>query len=663
MARVWSCGFELQSTTLEWETTVGTVAISTSTVRSGAAALRCNPTAGTGYIQHSILAADDAAAHYYQRVYLRIASMPTARTTILSWSDGSGWIGADLDNAGKLLINGAPTTSTPTLTTGVWYRLELDYDDGANIATVYLDGTQVLQQTAYDLGGGAKVRIGPHDTTTCDLFFDDYAVNDGSGATQNGLPGAGKIVHLWPDSAGDNNGFATAVGGTAGAANNYTRVDEFPPDDATSYNNTTATGTTTIDDFGVTDSATAGIGGSDSITLVQVGQRAGSSAVTTASIVTRIKGQASGTTTESASIPVNTTAWNTHRTTAPKIHQITSYVNPQTSTAWTSSTLDTMQIGYRGNVSQTTQRRITTIWALVEFVPSTGTATVGTAALAASAAATARKVVAATGRCCVAASATATVRKVSPVTSGARAAALARAAAAHVTPASGRAVAATSATATAKHVATNSARAVAAGTATATSAKVVAAAGTAVLAATGTAVLGARVASGRCTIAATARVTAVKVTRAAGAAAAAPCARVVAVHRTPAAGTSVLAGTTRSTVVHRTPALATALAALNARGAATKRTAATGAASAATLARCASSKRAPASSRSTAAFTATGLATRPGEARAAAGRCVAVFAAYRIAGRRITPRPVAGTTARPSTGTTVRPSAGITYRP
>jgi hypothetical protein len=159
------------------------------------------------------------------------------------------------------------------------------------------------------------------------------------------------------------------VGGTAGAANNFTRVNETIPNQATSYNQTTVTGTTTTDDFNLDSAATAGIGASDTVSLVAVGGRVGSSAATAASIVYRLKSQPAGTTSESVSVPVAVNGWTTHRVTMPQIYQLTSYADPQSGGAWTPGLLDTTQVGYRSNVSQTTQRRVSTLWALVEFVP------------------------------------------------------------------------------------------------------------------------------------------------------------------------------------------------------------------------------------------------------------------------------------------------------
>lgn len=386
MARLWTCGFELQSVTanVEFTSLTGTASISTTVHRDGAAALRSSPVAATGYIEHQVDTASSVKRTFH-RVYVRVDSLPTATTTIVAVGQ-SGYfpIHLRLTTTGTLQLQDAfngvdvGTPSTP-LTLSAWYRIEIDAQDSGSSATTrdvvaYLNGTSFSGTTAIaGTSGYSRVRVGAQTTTTADLYFDDVAVNDTSGSAQTSLPGAGSVVHLSPSAAGDNNGFATAVGGTAGAANNFTRVDETTPDDTTTYNETTATGTTTIDDFNLPSAASAGIGSSDTISLVAVGSRIGSNAVTASSLVYRIKSQSAGTVLESPSVSVAVNGWNSHKASAPFVHQLTSYTDPQAGGAWTPTLLDTAQIGYRGDVSQTTVRRVSTVWALVEFVPDAGT--------------------------------------------------------------------------------------------------------------------------------------------------------------------------------------------------------------------------------------------------------------------------------------------------
>jgi hypothetical protein len=365
---------------MEFTSLTGTASISTTVHRDGAASLRCNPAAATGFIEHQVDTAASAKRTFH-RVYLRITSLPTATTTIVAVGQ-SGYfpLHLRLTTTGTLQLrddfNGTDVgTPSSTLSLSTWYRIEIDAADSGSSGTTrnvtaYLDGTAFSGTTAIaGTSGYSRCRIGVQTACTADLHFDDIAVNDTTGSAQTGLPGPGSVVHLAPSAAGDANGFATAVGGTAGAANNYTRVDETTPDDATTYNETTATGTTTIDDFNLPTAASAGIGASDTINLVAVGARVGSTATTAASLVYRLKTQPAGTVVESPSVSVAVNGWATHKAAAPFVHQLVSYTNPQTGTAWTPALIDTAQIGYRSDVSQTTVRRVSTLWLLVEFVP------------------------------------------------------------------------------------------------------------------------------------------------------------------------------------------------------------------------------------------------------------------------------------------------------
>ncbi|MFI8299991.1 hypothetical protein ACIGCZ_29105 [Streptomyces nigra] len=387
MARLWTCGFELQSATagVEFSVVNGAPTISTTVHRAGAAALRSNPTAGTQYAEHQLDAG--TVKRTLHRFYLRIATLPSADCNIYGIGQSGYFPGLlRLTTTGTLTLRDGFTSAnlgspSAPLVTGRWYRIELDYTDTAGTAGSvtgafkgYLDGTLFADTLCSNINGWSRIRAGVQSAATADIYIDDIAVNDTTGSVQNGLPGPGSVVHLRPDSAGDAAGWTTTVGGTS----NWQRVSETTPDDATTYNATTATGTTAADDFNLGSSAAAGIGANDSITLVQVGGRIGSDAATTASLVYRIKGQSGGTVTESASVSVALTGWATHKAAAPYPYQLTSYTNPQTGAAWTPAALDTAQIGYRANVSQTTTRRVSTLWALVEFQPVTAGA-LGTA--------------------------------------------------------------------------------------------------------------------------------------------------------------------------------------------------------------------------------------------------------------------------------------------
>lgn len=391
MARLWTCGFESQSATLELGVNSGTIAggvtpdISTTVHRRGTASLRVHPTANTSYVEHQLTSG--VVNRTFHRFYVRVDTLPGADTNIYSIGQAGYFpCSVRLTTTGTLVIRDTQASTTlagasGALTLGRWYRVEVDYTDvagaiaaGVSAVKAYVDGALFCDALCSNINGFSRVRMGVNGVaTTCDLFMDDIAVNDTAGSVQNGLPGPGCVAHLLPNAAGDNALFETAVGGTAGQANNWTRVAERTPDDSTSYNQTSASGTTTIDDFNLDSAASAGIGSADLITCVQVGGRVSSDAITAANLVYRLKSQAAGTVAESASFPVNNTgtagAWSAHRGQSPRPYQLTSYTDPQDGSAWTAAKLDGAQVGYRSSVSQTTIRRVTSVWALVDFVP------------------------------------------------------------------------------------------------------------------------------------------------------------------------------------------------------------------------------------------------------------------------------------------------------
>ncbi|MCX5285677.1 hypothetical protein [Streptomyces sp. NBC_00198] len=388
MARMWTCGFELQSTSAEFGVNSGAVvtgspSISTTVHRAGTASLRSNPTAATAFVEHQLTSG--VVMRTMHRLYLRVDTLPDTATNVYGIGQSGYFPGLlRLQTDGTLVLRDGFTETTLTgtsapLNLGQWYRIELDYtdvDNGGVIASGisafrgYLDGALFADTLCSNITGFSRIRMGVQLAATTDIYIDDVAVNDTSGSAQTGLPGPGSVVHLRPDSAGDNNLWATAVGGTAGTGNNWGRTSERPPDDATTYNQTSVSGTTTIDDYNVESSTTGGIAAGDAITLVQVGGRVASSATTAASIVYRVKGQAAGTVLESGSVSVANTSWSVHSGVSPRPYQLTAYTNPQTGAPWSPATLETMQVGVRGDVSQTTVRRVSTLWALVDFVPS-----------------------------------------------------------------------------------------------------------------------------------------------------------------------------------------------------------------------------------------------------------------------------------------------------
>lgn len=398
MARLWSSGFELQSAValMEYDNASSSApTISTSIKRSGLASMRFNPSSNVKYVTKQYNATIGAGNRFFVRFYMYVATLPAADTMI--WANCSALVSPGrtprlfLKATGKLgIAEGSGSTHTykgtesGVLSLNTWYRIEVDYNGAsADATTVYLDGVDVtgsIQGGDGTFNTAGCCRFGAFTdveagSTSCDLYIDDIAINDTAGSDQNGLPGAGSIVHLLPNAAGDLNTWQTSAGG-AGSSTNFQAVDEAtPPDDATTYLKRIAT-TIKNDDYNVDSSASAGIGSGDAVTLVEVGIRGGAISATASTdrdVLLRIKGQASGTVVKSANSTnrLNINGWTTHSAAKPQTSKLVRYTNPQGNVAWTPAALDTMQIGVENQTSVTTEVRVSSLWALVEYVPAT----------------------------------------------------------------------------------------------------------------------------------------------------------------------------------------------------------------------------------------------------------------------------------------------------
>lgn len=379
-ARLFTSGVELQTFTagVEFDSNSGTPTVDTATFRSGAASMRVNGTSISKFITNQYAGAS-LAQNRYLRFYLRIhQSSGTASAAIALFRDGTNGNGPSLrlntDNTLQLWDEQASAqrgSNSSALSLDTWYRIELEYDRAAGSSKAFIDGVQFATgaQTAnLDMN---VIRLGMIDTATIDFNFDDVAVNDSSGTSQTGLPGAGNVIRLSPTAAGDANSFATQTGGTAGSGNNFTRTNETTPDDATTFN-----GSATLNEedlFNVTDS---GIQSYDTVNVVQVnGRFRNSTADATGAFKFEIEKAAAGTISQSTAIVPNSTTFRTNvaGATLPKTSPLTLYTDPDGS-VWTKTTLDSMQIGYKDTTGPGTAGRrndVTTVWAYVDYTPGT----------------------------------------------------------------------------------------------------------------------------------------------------------------------------------------------------------------------------------------------------------------------------------------------------
>ena len=394
MARLWMTGFETGSATtgIEWTDALsGTASVVSTTKRTGTYALRTNPSGSTGYIPQHIHNSSSSGSHYF-RGYIYVATRPSAQCRLVQFGSSSSPAtgGIYMNTDGTMIVKdnfgNAGTGTSAAVPLNTWTRIELSQNNtGAPYYTGYVDGTQ------FSSGGtfGTSINwvlFGILDSVTADIYWDDIAVNDTSGSSQTGLPGAGAIVHLLPNAAGDNNAWFKSGGG-AGDSNNYTQVSELLPDDATTYLKVTATSDNgKIDDYNVASSSSAGIGASDTINLVAVRGRAkfGQSQQSWAFLQFRIKASSGGTVTTSpnanAFFAQSSGVWVTFNTStsagADDIgnEHLVSYVQPG-STAWTPSAIDSMQIGVIAGIATfNSETDFSQLYAMVEYVAAAGAA-------------------------------------------------------------------------------------------------------------------------------------------------------------------------------------------------------------------------------------------------------------------------------------------------
>ncbi len=369
--RIWSTGFELQSATAGMEATSFSSAptIDTTIKRSGEASLNCL-TGNPRYMLHDLGVA-------WKEIYARVCYYFDAfnysnydRQAIL-WLTTAGGAGAlilTLNHDGAVNIEngdtGAILATTEKLVNNRWYEFELHYKyvDGTNdVWALKLEG-QTLASGTTAFGARDSIRyISAGMISGSGVFYgqalhvDDIAVN------YDDWPGDGHIVHMQPNAAGD---FNNAVSG------DYTSVDEITPNDATDI--AVLDDNNDILDVNLESSSNAGIPSTASIRLVSVGTRLAGAAAGTPTHQTRVKSQASGTVKDSGTLSTTNTAYKTNAPVGSGtygdiiLYYLTSYLDPQAGGVWTTSLLDSAQIGVKA-INATPDINLSTLWLLVEY--------------------------------------------------------------------------------------------------------------------------------------------------------------------------------------------------------------------------------------------------------------------------------------------------------
>jgi len=367
MARRWSCGFELQSVTagVEFDAVNGSPTIENTIVRSGAASLKVDVSSSTASIEHSYQSSDND--ENFARIYVRFASFPSSLTTIARFLDNAEASGTAImvnSNGTLELWNGTTAqigSDSGVLSTNTWYRIEWSHEAGharAGYAVGGNNSTDIFAESDVSHADGDNMRrleVGVIDSATCEVYFDDVAVNDAvaSATQQMYFPGEGKIVHMHPDSAGTEQDQASGT---------WDDIEEVPPSDVDYI---------VLDDnnddvyFNCESSSSAGISSGDPITLVSVGARVRGATDSNCSYRSRI--YIDGDVEEATTKDIGSTTWSTHDDTAhSQQYSLTTYKKPLVGGLWTTSDLDSMEIGVRSPDADP-DVWVSNIWALVEY--------------------------------------------------------------------------------------------------------------------------------------------------------------------------------------------------------------------------------------------------------------------------------------------------------
>lgn len=385
MARIYQDGFEFNTTTANnntYDTWAGST-IGTTNARTGTYGMRVSSlSSGTAQGALKKWLASAANGPFFFRAFIKIVTPPSAANTIMYFSANST-IGSSprcsiaLKNDGTLILqNATPTqigSASSAINDGAWHMLELKTDttaaSGSRTIEGRLDGsvfaTSAVQAQASSFSICVGGNLASEAQTTGEWWFDDIAINDNTGSFQNSYPGAGNISQSYPNAAGDANGFLVQVGGTTGSANNFTRVNEIPPNDATSYN---ASAVLNAEDLFLID--VSGVPTTATINAILVGARFAN--ITGADATTGFKLEmiktSAGTKAQSANIIPDTTSWNTNGANSPRNYNLVLYQDPD-NVNWNPATW-LPQIGYTIDAVALRAVGITNLWASIDWTPA-----------------------------------------------------------------------------------------------------------------------------------------------------------------------------------------------------------------------------------------------------------------------------------------------------
>lgn len=325
MTRLLTEGFEFRDF-LRFQATANTT-IETTVVRSGNASARC----GTGYLSYTFSSAPS-------EIYFRAACYFTSiNTDVFIWYDSSN------NQMGKIRLNSSglldiyvgttlQATGTKALLMNTWYVLEVHVliaNTNGNIA-VRIDNVSDASFTG-DTQPGTPSTIARlvFNSNINYTYFDDIAINNTLGTSDNSWAGDGRIVLMLPNANGD---VSQLTGSDGNSVDNYLNVDEVPHDSDTTYNESSTAG-----QYDLYNLQNPSLGSSPTILRVWVEARVRELTAAGDSVQLGIKTNA-------------VEYWSSNIPTSTSYAALvgTDYTtNPNTGSAWTTTQLDALQAGIK----------------------------------------------------------------------------------------------------------------------------------------------------------------------------------------------------------------------------------------------------------------------------------------------------------------------------
>lgn len=389
MARIWSSGFEINTTSsvVEFAQYQGAVTLDTLNPRSGNRCLKISSlSSGAGkYVRSSNFVAE--YTNLYIRMYVFFEEFPSAENVFFVGGSsptptGSRAIYLSIDENGiiKFYDEDGQIPGTAQALAGRYHCIEVHFDRSGVGATDVVEcridygapfATSSTRNVATDINylvfGG---NLTNETQTTGIWYFDDLAVNDTSGSYQNSWPGEGKIIVLFPNGPGSGNQWVDGVTGASIPGNaGWERVKENPPDDATTYLKSTTNGA--MSSFNLDDS---GLSSVDTINVVAVSVRHSNDVANASSYRAILYQNSPLAQASSPNTSLNNTTWRTNYCVGTGLAnyekpRLTTYVHPDT-TPWTAAKLDAIEAGIEmTSDSGANHICVSTLWVTVDYTP------------------------------------------------------------------------------------------------------------------------------------------------------------------------------------------------------------------------------------------------------------------------------------------------------